>query len=53
MDKMDAHEKKYRLSSTSVWQRECQVSTRLFIVSILNFKVVDFMIKPSIQMTMN
>ncbi|MBA0576507.1 hypothetical protein Golob_027990, partial [Gossypium lobatum] len=24
MDKMDAHEKKYRLSSTSVWQRECQ-----------------------------
>ncbi|TYG76376.1 hypothetical protein ES288_D03G110900v1 [Gossypium darwinii] len=38
------------LSLTSVWQRECQTSTRLFI---LNFRVVDLMIKPSVRMMMN
>ncbi|TYH32073.1 hypothetical protein ES288_A01G222500v1 [Gossypium darwinii] len=32
-----------RLSSMSVWQRECQ----------LNFKVADLMIKPSVRMMMN
>ncbi|MBA0670715.1 hypothetical protein Goklo_025133, partial [Gossypium klotzschianum] len=51
------------LSSTSLWQRECQVSTRFVIVSInrkctllllqLNFRVADLMIKPSVRMMMN
>ncbi|MBA0871369.1 hypothetical protein Goshw_024784, partial [Gossypium schwendimanii] len=32
-----------RLSSTRIWQRECQ----------LNFRVVDLMIKPLVRMMMN
>ncbi|TYG90023.1 hypothetical protein ES288_A12G150200v1 [Gossypium darwinii] len=35
--------KSIRLSSMSVWQRECQ----------LNFRVADLMIKPSVRMMTN
>ncbi|TYG86536.1 hypothetical protein ES288_A13G141000v1 [Gossypium darwinii] len=35
--------KSIRLSSMSVWQKECQ----------LNFRVADLMIKPSVRMMMN